>query len=270
MQLPLHSPTFRALQKEAEFTQQMLSAGATQVRRANYADKGVYFQAFTSLSTGLERIGKLCLMLDYFIDNGRFPDLEYMRREIGHRIVLIHKKTAAIVVKRSMSMKFLAVLSDPVHISVLKVLADFAEGDRYTNINLLVGAARSGDPIAEWFERVDKPLFETCVTEGKKATIARNAHAAKLLEASSAVIHTSETGGMILTMEEASLRSGIQEAVAPYRQLYVLQIVRYWVEVLLALELLAASSDIPYFAEMFAIFYNDDRMFRQRKSWDRL
>jgi len=57
--------TFKALLKEAQFTNEMLGSGATQIRNANYASKGVYFQAFTSLSTGLERIGKLCLMLEH-------------------------------------------------------------------------------------------------------------------------------------------------------------------------------------------------------------
>jgi hypothetical protein len=54
--------TFIALVNEAEFTKEMLGAGATQIRQANYATRGIYFQAFTSLATGLERIGKLCLM----------------------------------------------------------------------------------------------------------------------------------------------------------------------------------------------------------------
>jgi hypothetical protein len=51
------TPIFRALLREAEFTKQMLASGATQIRAANYATKGIYFQAFTSLSTGIERIG---------------------------------------------------------------------------------------------------------------------------------------------------------------------------------------------------------------------
>ena len=71
----MFTDTFNALNKEAQFTREMLGSGATQIGKANYATKGVYFQAFTSLSTGLERIGKLCLMIDHSIDhNGRFPN----------------------------------------------------------------------------------------------------------------------------------------------------------------------------------------------------
>lgn len=57
MTMPLLSESFKALLKEAQFTKEMLGSGATQIRNACYASKGVYFHAFTSLSTGLERIG---------------------------------------------------------------------------------------------------------------------------------------------------------------------------------------------------------------------
>jgi hypothetical protein len=71
----MFSTQFQALLKEAQFTKEMLGTGATQIRNANYATRGVYFQAFTSLSTGLERLGKLCILLDYFIEHGKFPDI---------------------------------------------------------------------------------------------------------------------------------------------------------------------------------------------------
>lgn len=78
----MFSKTFNALADEATFTKEMLGSGATQIRKGNYASKGNYFQAFTSLSTGLERIGKLCLMLDYYIDNdGKFPDFHHLKNK---------------------------------------------------------------------------------------------------------------------------------------------------------------------------------------------
>ena len=100
------SNTFRALLNEAQFTGELLGSGATQIRHANYATKGIYFQAFTSLSTGLERIGKLCLMLDRYIElNGSFPDLKYLRNELGHNLILIYQKSRKIVVDRSLALR---------------------------------------------------------------------------------------------------------------------------------------------------------------------
>lgn len=56
------NPPFYALLEEAKFTREIPGSGVTQIDRANYAQKGIYFQAFSSLSIGLERIGKLCVI----------------------------------------------------------------------------------------------------------------------------------------------------------------------------------------------------------------
>jgi len=272
--MQLLSATFTALLKEAQFTREMLGSGATQIRNANYASKGVYFQAFTSLSTGLERIGKLCLMLDFYIGHdGEFPDSDYMKYEIGHKIAVIYGKSTSIIVERTISMNFLQNLNDPIHQAILSVLSEFALGDRYSNINLLVGSGRQNDPIALWFNQVDQPLYETRVAKRKKGRIQENSRAvASILNQHARVLHTSETGAEITDIEEASHMTGMYEAVAPYRQLYVLQVIRYWVEFLSSLQYEAMKTrneDIPFFTEIFAPFYNDDSYIRTRKTWDK-
>src|SRR3989338_8176305 len=170
----LFSPTFRALANEAQFTYEMVGSGATQIRGANYATKGMYFQAFTSLSTGLERIGKLCLMLDYYIETrGQFPDFNSLKK-LSHNLLLIYQKSREIATRRDTRFRFLRDLEQPIHQRVLSVLSGFAEGDRYTNINLLVGKT-SNDPVALWYEEVDRVLFEKRVSEARKTKIANNA-----------------------------------------------------------------------------------------------
>jgi hypothetical protein len=269
------SETFNALNKEAQFTKEMLGSGATQIRKANYASKGVYFQAFTSLCTGLERIGKLCLMLDHYIGHNRqFPDSNYMKNEIGHNIAVIYEQSKTIIAKYSISMNFLQNLDDPIHQAILSVLSDFGLGDRYSNIDLLVGGRRQNDPIAAWFRQVDQPVYRSRVAQKKKDTIQRNAAAVEsILGPHAMVLHTSETGDEITDVEQASHMTGVYEAVAPYRQLYVVQVIRYWVELLGSLQykaMEAGGEDIPHFGEIFALFYNDDSYIRTRKSWDRL
>jgi len=265
--------TFNALLREAQFTKEMLSSGATQIRNANYASKGIYFQAFTSLSTGLERIGKLCLMLDHYIEtHGNFPDCNYLKKEVGHKIALLYQRSQSAIKQRSIRLTYLQDLSDPVHQAILKVLHDFAEGDRYSNINLLVGNRPTSDPIATWFNEVDLLIYKKRVSKRKKQTITLNAAAVAALTGShSAVLHRSETGGEITDLEEASYLTGVYEALAPYRQLYVLQIVRYWVEFLSELEHLAqglGKGHIPFFGELFRSFFNADSYFGKRKTWE--
>lgn len=267
----LFTPAFQALLKEAEFTKEMLGSGATQIRKANYATKGVYFQSFTGLSTGLERLGKLSLMLDYRIDHGKFPDIKHMKNEIGHDISLIDKRVTSLITRRSISMKFLPNLNDPIHQAIVKILSEFAKGDRYSNINLLACGKQQNDPIASWFTYVDRPLFEKHVSAKKKENIRQNAgFVAAMLGANSMVFHTSETGDPITDLEDGSIRTGMFEAVARYRQLYVLQVIRYFLEVLLSLSDQVRGEDIPHFPEVFALFYNEDWYLRSRKTWETL
>lgn len=264
--------TFHSLLKEAAFTKEMLGAGASQIRNANYASKGIYFQSFVSLSTGLERIGKLCLMLDYYIrSGGEFPDFTAMKKKIGHKLILLYEKSQEIVSDRSIEFRYLRSLSDPIQTSIVSVLHGFAEGDRYANINHLIGSVQTDDPIARWYREVDIRIFEQRVTKRRKEVIARNA--AMLAEAAKSwaiVFHSAETGGEVTDFEEASFRTGVYESVSHYRQLYVLQIIRYWVELLDELEGPARAigkQEIPYFGELFAMFYNDDKFLRSRKTW---
>jgi hypothetical protein len=269
------SAEFEALAKEAEFTREMLGSGATQIRKANYASQGVYFQAFTSLSTGIERIGKLCLMLDHALENdGRFPDLAYMQRKICHKISLIYAKCVAVVERRSMKMEFLERLDDPIHRAILNVLSGFARGDRYCNINLLAGKGDQTDPVEQWFRQVDQQISDTRVSAKREHRIRRNARlVGELLSPFTSIRHTAETGDDVTAVEDVSYLTGMYEAVAPWRQFYVLQIIRFWVELLYSLHDVANSTKhlvVPHFGEIFAIFYNPDSYLRTRKTWDRL
>lgn len=271
----MFNQTFQALLKEAHFTKEMLGAGATQIRKANYANKGIYFQAFTSLSTGLERIGKLCLMLDYYIETkGEFPDFKYLKNEIGHNITTIYEKSVVIKDKYSISFNFSNTVDDEIKKKIMTILSRFAEGDRYSNINLLIGSKQQSDPISEWFTDVDIPIFEKNVSKKRKEKILHNAQMIDRISGRFMVVqHIAETGEEINDVIDASYRTGIQESIAPYRQLYVLQIIRYWVELLWELESKAMQinimkEDIPYLHEIFGGFYNDDSYFRTRKTWD--
>ena len=269
----MFSKYFHLLCREAELTTEMLGAGATQIGRANYATKGIYFQAFTSLSTGLERLGKLSLILDYYIETkGRFPPRDWLKKEKGHRILEIYGDVKCIVQKRSLSLNWLQDLDSEIHSGILRVLSEFACGDRYSNIDL-IGGASATDSVSRWYETVDKPIFEHHVSAAKRRGIEERAKIiGAILQPYSMVLQTAEDGSQISSIESGSLRTGIWEAVAPYRQLYVLRIIRFWAEALVGLQhqaMIANRNDIPYLSEFFAHFFNDDEYLRTRKTWQR-
>lgn len=273
MYTPEETKIFNALGDEADFAKSILASGATDIRNISYADIGKYFLAFTSLSTGLERIGKLCFILDYFLNNnGSFPDHNYMQKKIGHNLEKLYKKALEIKQSRSYTFNYLQDLESPVHKNILGILKGFAMGDRYSNIDKLVGSLRESQPAFAWYDKVDLLIFDTHISEEKQNKIFMNAKMAnEMLGGISITMFSLEDGSLTYDMEETSRRSGIQSAVAPYRQLYVYQMIRFWVELLNCLHRdIRRSSDvlIPSFLEMFSIFYCDDAYAKTKKRWD--
>ncbi len=266
--------TFHALLDEAAFTKEMLASGVTQIRKANYASKGYYFQAFTSLSTGLERIGKLCLLLDYYIKNdGRFPDLAYLKNEIRHDLQLLYEKSKEVIDEFQIELKYLPNLEDPIHQNILKIISDFAKGDRYSNIDYLVTNIRSNDPISEWHISVDRVLFDQKVSTKKKNEIGLNSQIVQeVLGSNSLVMHSSESRDEITDLKTASYLTGMSTAIAGLRQFNILQIIRYWTELLNELQYLAMGhnkQEIPFMGELFAIFNNEDNYLKTRKDFQK-
>jgi len=250
-----YSNTFLALLNEAQFTKEILGIGATQIRKANYAKKGIYYQSFTCLSTGLERIGKMCILLDYYINSdGGFPDLNYVKNKIGHDIGLIYKESLSIAEKRMIDFDFLKDLNGEIHQNILSILSDYAKGDRYSNINILLGSQLISDSMKRWYETVDTILFEKHVTKKKKERLLRNAEIIhQLTEEFTLVRHIAEDGKSIESVKTTSFKTGMQESIAVYRQLYILQIIRFWVELVIELQYKAmqlGKHDIPHLSEI--------------------
>ena len=262
---------FDALCKEAQFTGEMLCSGYTEIRKANYAKRGVYFQAFTSLSTGFERIGKLCYLLIYVIEHdGSFPTDNDLKNVLRHDIIKLYKLILEFKNKHNIEYDFLQDLDKPIYQSILNVLSRFAKGDRYANIDLLINNRSYDDPISVWYKDVDLVIFQEKISDKKKEKIKMDASLVHYLTSDFVMIrHTGEDGKEINTAFEGSLRTGINDAVAPYRQLYVFHIIRFFVESLNMVEAIFNNQhffNIPYFMEIFRVFYNDDAYMKGRKT----
>lgn len=264
---------FKAFLKEALFTKEILGLGATQIRKANYAFKGLYYEAFTCLSAGFERIGKLCLILDYYINNnGTLPDFDYLKK-IGHDLVKIYDKSSEVTQKHDITFHFLNNLDAEIYQNILKILSDFACSDRYSNINILSQGKQQNDSIANWSNTIDQYIYEKYVSHRKKEKIYINARfISNMMQGYSYVQYISETGETMEEVETASIQTRIYEAVAPFRQLFILQMIRYWSELISELgnkaqKINNIEMDIPYFYEIFAPFFNSDSYFKSKKIW---
>ncbi len=268
---------YKAFLNEALFTKEILGLGINQIRKANYATKGIYYEAFTCLSTGLERIGKLCLILDYYINsNGALPNIKYMKKGIGHDLVKLYKKSEEVSKKHKINFRFHFDLNEEIHKRILVILSQFAMGDRYSNIDVLSKEIKQSDSMTLWHDNVDNFIYEHYVSDKKKIQIEDNAELINAMVGNIMLVqHISENGKTISDVKIASKMTGAQQAVAPYRQLFVLQMIRYWSELIIGLGHIAQSVnikelEIPYFSEVFGGFCNNDSYLKSRKTWDKI
>ena len=267
---------FLAFLEEAKLSKELLALGVTQLYKANYANKGIYFQSFTCLYSGFERLEKLCLILNYYIkSNGCLPN-ENDIRKYGHNINALFEKCRQIENEHNLRVNFKCKLDDEIHTSILEVLNDFAKSSgRYSNMNTLINAPKTDiDCLENWYNNVDLKIYSVNVTLAKKQKIENNAKAiGSILNQFGLAIFSTEDNLVITDHEELSRRTGIWEAIAKYRQLYTLQIIRYLSEIIIELghkAMIINNQDIPYFSEIFGLFYNDDSYFKTRKTWDKL
>ena len=268
---------YKAFLNEALFTKEILGLGINQIRKANYATKGIYYEAFVCLSTGLERIGKLCLILDYYINsNGALPNLKYIKKGIGHDLVKLYKKSEEISKIHKINFRFHFDHNEEIYKRILVILSQFAMGDRYSNIDVLSKEIKQSDSMTLWHNNVDSFIYEHYVSDKKKIQIDDNAELINAMVGDLMLVqHISENGKTISNVKTASKMTGVQEAIAPYRQLFVLQIIRYWSELIIGLGHIAQSVnikelEIPYFSEVFGGFCNNDSYFKSRKTWDKI
>ena len=257
---------------ESTFTAQLLGSGVNLIGSANYGRKGDYFQAFTNLATGLERIGKLCVLIDFAIDHqGQFPtEKEFEQLKLRHDLIKITELCKGIKQKRNYTFRFRNEIDEFYLQESLAVLSGFAKGDRYANIDKLIGSTNSKDPITEWHKRVDLLIYNDLVDAETKATIEHNARIVdRMMSQYTSVVHQADDGCVVNDVFSASLQTGVYEVIFPFRRLMVLQIVRYYVELLIELEHEGRTfaRHLAHFGEIFGGFYNNNEFLASDQDW---
>lgn len=267
-----YNQTFLSLSEEAAFTSEILKSGVTKLGKANYAQRGLYFEAFTNISLGIERLGKLCVLLDYYIHNNMtFPNEDYIRK-IGHDLSELYNKSHELIKRNNIQLRF-DLPNTTIHKDIMKILTNFAKGDRYANLNALVNSKHQTDPILEWSQKVDDTLFDLRVSKKKKEDIKLFSEFIENAIGSMVMVrHFGEDRQSIDSVESGSYRTGKWEATAKYRQLYTAHIIRYWADLLSILadrarELNSKEWDIPYLNEFFVIFRCPDSYLLTRKTY---
>lgn len=267
--------TWQALAREAGLAAEHLAIGVSALGNANYAQHAYYGQAFFALSIGFERAAKLALVVDHAIEhNGTFPSHGVLRA-YGHNLKVLLEQADEIAKRRGLSGSNDRMPSTTIHTGIVEVLSDFATNiTRYYNLDLVTGDPRTtdrNDPVQAWFESVIIPVLAAHYTTAQQKKHQYNTQLIdQLLGSHSMVIHHSETGDLLDTIYDASFQTGITNFAKPYTRMYVMQIARFLARLLSELchaALRSRMDTVPYLSEFFAIFNNDDKYFKQRKTW---
>lgn len=265
------SDFWRAITREAGLAAENLAIGATALGKANCAEHAYYGQAFFALSIGLERSAKLALVIDHALENkGTFPE-HYVLRSYGHNLKELLQNLDKIAERRGFVDRL---PQEQIHKSIIEVLSDFASNiTRYYNLDLITGDTRTAnrtDPIEAWFKNVTEPILEKHYSakqhkkHGQNAEIINN-----LIGGFTLVRHHSEEGADLNNVYDASLQTAKVDQSKPYTRMYVMQLFRFIACLMsgLTCESYRRQIEIPHMSDFFAIFNNDDKVFKTRKTW---
>jgi hypothetical protein len=267
------SPVRAALLREGAIAAQLIGSGITTLRRAASARPGLLVSAFFNLSIGLERIGKLVVVMDHYVaSRWKFPD-DSKLRGLHHDLEAVFAAVREISTRRFHSSLQSPVPNDPIHQAILFTLSEFARITRYQNLDYLAngkGAAKT-NPETQWFEMVGQLILKKHY-RSKQAEF--DEHRADVMHTwlggKSTALSLGPNGKFMRTVKQTALHAQQADFIQRYAQFYSLQLVRFFAETLAALQQLAhyaKRDEIPWFSEQFAFFLNDDAYFKSRKTW---
>lgn len=265
------SPQWHAIGREGELAAEQLAAGVTILGRADHAHKGLYTQAFFSLSIGIERLAKLIVVADYLMTNGRYPTDQELRT-FGHDVALLLDRCETISLQHRSGQLHAIRPNCLIHQGIVAGLSEFGVLSRYYNLDFIVGgkAAQFPEPIGAWWRRVGMPILDKHYSEAQRQKDDALANAAAIFMGPSFVLHHAEDDSPIDDLTVLMQRAMATRVVQKYGRLYTLQIIR-WLAFLisdLARKACHGHNFESFFGldELFTIFMNEDSYLVKRKT----
>lgn len=257
------SEQLKRLYDEILFTKWLLGHGLTYLRKACFTDKGIYFDSFNSLSLGLERLCKICIILDYIKREGKYPESNYITK-FGHNLEKLIIKVESISINKCEFTKL--------HRLIISHLSKFADSKgRYSNINFITNGATQ-DPIDEW-SKIDQYIIEHSLTSyDKKECKKREKHYQfDNTIPTIALGYESDKRKNINSSDDFFQQYAKFESVSGYRVLFLIQIIQKLFNVLEGIN--AHQPKEFYLWELdrvFSVFfYGTDSEKRKRKNFMR-
>lgn len=238
---------------EANLTLATIADGLDCLKNADTYKKGLYYQAFFSLSIGIERIIKLIIIDKYRIENqGEFPSNKIIRN-YGHELYKMVKEYDP------------KLLENKIYNKVIIFLDNFAKKTRYYNLDILTGKqVEFLNPLSNWNE-IEKEILEEYNVKIKP--IANKKILANLINQTFDIMYLNNSlqtvnSGMGI-LEEFETRETFQE----YNVLVCYKIIKSLIGILIQNE--REFHLYPYLWEIFDFFSGNstDYEIRKKSMW---
>jgi hypothetical protein len=262
---------FAALLREGSLAGYMVTTGVNLLHESATSPTGVFSAALFNLSVGIERLGKLVVVLDCLETGGAFLTDGELKHRYGHDIDSLFKAAADIVTKRQLKFEFGGVPDDPIHQGILRVLTGFATTTRYYNLNFLgsKGKTAHSSPEEAWAQLVAEPILARHYSKKQqKRDVSDALNVTKSLSGVMIVNKFTREGEHLTTVYDAYIYGAKAGVIFDFAQFYTLQIIRFFVQMLAELE--GGDERVPFFSEVLRVYYNNDDLLRETKHWELL
>lgn len=149
---------------ELNSSMKYLKHGLAEIQKIS-ASNDFYESVLLFLSSGLERLFKLMLCLNFKDEFSRFPSYEeLMQKNNGHDIELLKKRVEKICIPISTPLflkdDYDIITNDETINQICKILSEFGKKGRYFNLDVVLGTQQEFEPKAEWEKIENKILID--------------------------------------------------------------------------------------------------------------
>lgn len=243
------------LANEASLTASLLGNGLNALRKANLYNKGLYYQAFFSLSIGIERLLKIIVITQYRVNHdGSFPT-DINPRKFGHDLIMLCEYTG-IQFER-----------DSIHLKIIDFLNVFAKKSRYYNIDSMMNSyVKYDDPLSDWY-LISQDIYHL---SGKKAVIQNKQMLANIIDSFSCISFHGLQGNKITNAMGLLEEIESADIIQSYSVQFVFEIITKLADEIQYLE--TQKYMMPVLSEFFSLYNHSWQPYqiRKKKDWLRL
>jgi hypothetical protein len=264
---------FALLTLEGYLFHSALTQGLSALRAAHNGNKGAFYTAFFQLAIGLERVMKVIILIDHMARNALALPTDNFLKKQGHDLTSIFAHIQEFPDPTPNPLAVIKAGSLPFRI--LEFLSEFARRTRYYNLDTLVSAKTTVDPLKAWHKIIDAIFAEDLKGWQRERIATQAAGIAEALE-HVLVVDGRNLDGSQMDVVSAALYGPVHDLTARYAVFHAIQIIQALRELLdnrvdavysTARSTRRKGAPIPLMTEFLDFIHRDRKAILAKKKW---